>query len=162
MNKRLRLFVFPGNQSKVIVLKMFNRPTFMAILAVGLLISTVTLVYYIFSLQSEELYPSSANGRRPKARYNDSSIDINPFPTIVHHTWKTGSDPPAETVRWRKGCIALNPSYEFRMYDDDDLMKFTADHYPRYLPMLKKLKGVCKYMFYFINSLNYLLCKCSI
>ena len=79
------------------------------------------------------------------------------FPRIVHHTWKTGSSPPAETTRWRKGCMQLNPDYEFKMYDDDDLLHFAEKYYPRYLSMLKHLKGVCKYThsFYVACSLAF-------
>jgi len=64
------------------------------------------------------------------------------MPRIIHQTWKTGSSPPAETVRWRQGCMALNRDYEFRMYDDDELLEFTTKHYPEYLPLFKSLHGV--------------------
>ena len=42
------------------------------------------------------------------------------------------------------GCKALNPSYDFRMYNDDDLAAFVEKFYPQYLPLFKSLKGVCK------------------
>lgn len=63
-------------------------------------------------------------------------------PRIIHQTWKTGASPPAETTRWREGCQALNREYEFRMYDDDDLLAFTEQHYPEYLALFKSLRGV--------------------
>ena len=78
-------------------------------------------------------------------------IDIsNKFPRIIHQTWKTGTDPPHETVRWREGCRAINPEYEFRMYNDDELLAFVKTYYVEYLPLFNSLHGVCKY----ISSFN--------
>lgn len=85
---------------------------------------------------------------RNATRSNSSLTGDNPFqiPLVVHQMWKTGSSPPAETIRWRDGCIRLNPQFEFRMYDDDDLLTFAEKHYPRYLAMFQHLVGVCKWV----------------
>lgn len=66
------------------------------------------------------------------------------LPKLVHQTWKSKSVPPHQTLRWRTGCKALNPHYEFNMFDDDDLMSFTLKHYPKYGTVLQELTGVCK------------------
>ena len=66
------------------------------------------------------------------------------FPQIVHQTWKSKSLPPHQTLRWRSACKKLNPTHEFKMFDDDDLMAFTLKYYPMYGTILQSLQGVCK------------------
>jgi len=81
-------------------------------------------------------------------RYANGTINTNAdvfiFPKVIHQMWKTGSSPPSETIRWREGCKAVNTGYTFNMYDDDQLLLFATEHYAKYLPMFKKLTGVCK------------------
>jgi mannosyltransferase OCH1-like enzyme len=64
------------------------------------------------------------------------------FPKMVHQTWKSKSVPPHQTLRWRTACKELNPQYDFKMFDDDDLMTFTLKYYPKYGTVLQALKGV--------------------
>ena len=77
-------------------------------------------------------------------RYANGTLvrPVMTMPRIIHQTWKTGASPPAETLRWREGCKALNREYEFRMYDDDQLLAFTEKHYPEYLALFRSLHGV--------------------
>ena len=56
--------------------------------------------------------------------------------------WKSPQvSPPSETVRWQRGCKAVNPDHEFRMYYDADLVVFVEKEYPQYLPLFLALKG---------------------
>ena len=89
------------------------------------------------------------------------------FPLIIHTMWKNpNSPPPAETLRWKKvmkvnikfhqawfpltkalnnshqGCRAVNPSHDFRLYYDAELLDFVQRSYPEYLALFLSLKGV--------------------
>jgi hypothetical protein len=65
------------------------------------------------------------------------------FPKLLHYMWKSPTvPPPSETVRWQRGCKAVNPDHEFRMYYDADLLTFVEREYPEYLPLFRALKGV--------------------
>ncbi len=112
----------------------------------------VLLVMYV-TFPSDNRVSNIPNHYALERRGSDNQTTF--FPTIVHHTWKTGSAPPAETVRWRDACKKLNPDHKFQMYDDDDLSKFAEKNYPEYFPFFKTLKGVCKipYMHVVINNI---------
>ena len=65
------------------------------------------------------------------------------FPKLLHYMWKNPTvAPPSETVRWQRGCKAVNPDHEFRMYYDADLLSFVEREYPEYLTLFRALKGV--------------------
>lgn len=111
------------------------------------LLSIVFIMYWLFPADTKiSNIPSNIQmiPRKHLNKYANSTLQI---PSIIHQTWKTGTPPPSETVRWRDGCKALNPSYEFRMYDDDDLKKFVERLYPQYFPLFQSLTGVCKFCF---------------
>jgi hypothetical protein len=86
---------------------------------------------------------------------NNISVAVDGLwaPRIVHQTWKSHTLPPHQTLRWRAACQQLNPDYEFKMFDDDDLKKFTDKYYPELSGMLDALSGVCKYIFYYCSWL---------
>jgi mannosyltransferase OCH1-like enzyme len=90
-----------------------------------------------------DIEANSFSDRRP-IHLNGTKNDPFGIPLIIHQMWKEGVSPPEETVRWRKGCQALNPEFSFKMYNDEDIAVFTKENYPEYYPMLKSLKGVCK------------------
>ena len=114
----------------------------------ALVISVVGVCFVLFGYQLVRLSEDQAipKGRHSAANpnANSNSQGLN-FPLIVHHMWKTGSSPPPEMERWRKGCMTLNPEYKFNMYDDDQLLAFAQEHYPKYVPMMQALHGVCKF-----------------
>lgn len=90
-----------------------------------------------------EMISDSKQLRRVRSTTNGNADRVQMHvPKIVHQMWKSGSDPPPETVRWQKGCKKLNPDLEFRMYDDDDLARFVEREYPKYLPLFRALSGV--------------------
>jgi mannosyltransferase OCH1-like enzyme len=46
------------------------------------------------------------------------------------------------SIHFYKGCKALNPDHEFKMYYDADLLDFVKKSYPQYLALFQSLKGV--------------------
>ena len=113
----------------------------------------VIILFVLFTLEFFEVVyidiaSSSSTFSLQKHQANDeifNNFSIN-IPRIVHHTWKGASlSLPSELTRWKKGCIKLNPDYEFRMYNDQDLLTFAKQHYPRYFSMFQTLHGVCKF-----------------
>ncbi len=112
--------------------------------AVMTFLVVVLIIMYASVPTSETVMPHNYIKTKRISANHSLHNDLLQFPSIVHHTWKTGSAPPAETVRWRDGCKRLNPDFQFKMYDDDDLYKFTEKHYPEYFPLFKALSGVCK------------------
>lgn len=109
-------------------------------------------------LSSEEFWRQSRLRNVSNMHHNNASSVVKPnetlFPLIVHQTWKSKSIPPHQTLRWREGCKKLNPQYEFKMFDDDDLIAFTLKYYPQYGSFLQALHGICKYC-QSIPSLNF-------
>jgi len=102
----------------------------------------VLFVFFLAVLPLQYKLPKPVQIPTPR-HLNGTTIRYDPMlPQLIHQTWKTGSSPPPETVRWRDGCIAVNRDYEFRMYDDDQLLEFTIKQYPEYLPLFKSLHGV--------------------
>ena len=43
---------------------------------------------------------------------------------------------------FRQGCRAVNPTHDFRLYYDSDLLDFVRRSYPEYLALFLSLKGV--------------------
>lgn len=97
--------------------------------------------FYIGDVQVEFNSQTLNSLATPDHWNTESELKI---PLIVHHTWKRTTAPPAELVRWRTGCMRLNRDYTFIMYNDEDLLTFTRQHYQQYLPMFEHLHGVCK------------------
>ena len=64
------------------------------------------------------------------------------IPKIVHQMWKDRKSITSEMNTWMSGCKALNPDYEFKFYDDEDLRKFVETTYPEYWSVYKSLTGV--------------------
>lgn len=113
------------------------------------LLSFVVVMYWLFPTDNKISNIPKHVQIVPRKHSNDTYSGPLRIPNIIHHTWKTGSSPPSETIRWRESCKTLNPSYEFRMYNDDDLAKFVQFSYPQYYPLFQSLKGVCKSYFLF-------------
>lgn len=100
------------------------------------------------SISSDEFWRQSRirSYNRTILHHNGSSHERSSlFPKIVHQTWKSKSVPPHQTLRWHDGCKSLNKEHEFKMFDDNDLMKFTLKYYPMYGTVLQALTGVCKF-----------------
>ena len=64
------------------------------------------------------------------------------IPKIIHQMWKDRKSVTSEMKNWVSGCKALNPDYEFKFYDDEDLRKFVKTTYPEYWSVYKSLTGV--------------------
>jgi len=80
---------------------------------------------------------------RTRHKNSTSEVFAAKFPKIIHNMWKSASlPPPTETLRWKKGCKAVNPDHEFKMYYDADLLDFVKKSYPQYLALFQSLKGV--------------------
>ena len=131
---------------------MVNRTVYVS-LFIAAFVSAVFFLFTFSETLQDQFKAYSSNGvettnfvsRKPQHHSNESYANAEfIIPLVVHHTWKKDTPPPAETVRWRSGCQVLNPEYDFRMYNDEDLLEFTTQYYPRYLPMFKTLHGVCK------------------
>lgn len=107
----------------------------------------VFLVYFVFQLYIADVQVDFNSqtlnvDATPHGWNTESDLKI---PLVVHHTWKRSTPPPGELVRWRQGCMKLNSEYTFVMYNDEDLLAFTRQHYQQYLPMFEHLYGVCKF-----------------
>lgn len=56
------------------------------------------------------------------------------IPRIIHQTWKTDAIPDdfrAFSITWRE----RNPGWEYRFWNDRDLLEFVASHYPELLEL---------------------------
>ena len=109
------------------------------------LIASTIIIHRFFIAPNNAFSIPLASKTPVKVEGGQSSLNI---PKIVHQMWKTGLTgrfgPPAETIRWRDGCKAVNSQYQFVMYSDVDLLNFTLEHYSQYSALFKSLKGVCK------------------
>mmetsp|Transcript_27338 Transcript_27338/g.57718 ORF Transcript_27338/g.57718 Transcript_27338/m.57718 type:complete len:320 (+) Transcript_27338:52-1011(+) len=56
------------------------------------------------------------------------------IPRIVHQTYKSTSLPP-NFQSWRDECIAQNPTWEFRIWTDEDNLRLVQEHYPHFLAL---------------------------
>ena len=107
----------------------------------------VVVVLILVALSFMEIYPGS-NIQQPLPNavprtHATVSGSTTRFPKLLHYMWKSAAvAPPSETIRWQKGCKAVNPDHEIRMYYDADLLQFVQKEYPQYLPLFRALKGV--------------------
>lgn len=99
--------------------------------------------------RTEKLHNSTVSGAATKVAEsepkNSSKLEsaYSKFPKLVHYMWKSiDIAPPEETIRWQRGCRAVNPDHKFNMYYDADLLTFVENNYPEYLGLFKSLKGV--------------------
>jgi len=118
-------------------------PLFVCIFLFILFVLFAQLVPYQYHLPTPQKLRHrlrrSANGTALSTREAFPTM----FPRLIHQTWKSASvSPPAETIRWREGCKAVNDDYDFIMYDDEELLAFATKNYPQYLPLFKALHGV--------------------
>jgi hypothetical protein len=60
-------------------------------------------------------------------------------PKIIWQTMKTNRV-PAFMKAYATTWIENNPEYEYRFYDDDDIINFIRDNFPAYLEAYKKIK----------------------
>ena len=88
-----------------------------------------------------DMLDDSKQLRKVRSTTNAERVRMH-VPKVIHQMWKSGVKPPPETVRWRHGCMNLNPDYNFHMYDDEDLVAFVENEYPKYLPLFRALNGV--------------------
>ena len=42
------------------------------------------------------------------------------IPKVVHQTWKGCDNVPAKQHTWRENCMAVNPSWSFKLWTDQD------------------------------------------
>ena len=71
-----------------------------------------------------------------------STASKNRIPKIIHQMWKDRKSITSEMNTWVSGCKALNPDYDFKFYDDEDLRNFVETTYPEYWGVYKSLTGV--------------------
>lgn len=57
------------------------------------------------------------------------------LPRILHQTWKSKSDLPANYAFWSRSFDECNPDLEHRIYDDADNRALLADTFPQLLPV---------------------------
>ena len=65
------------------------------------------------------------------------------IPRIIHQTWKNDlvSYTAAQRIRtW----IKQNPSWEYRLWTNEDNMRFMSEHYPQHLAMFQGYKQEIK------------------
>ena len=105
------------------------------------------LLYTLLLLSSSSNYYSDPSVvpitafPRPELRVSNGSRFTSSFPKLIHVMWKKEKMPP-ETVAWQAGCKALNHDMTVASYNDEDLLAFTSTHYPDYLQLFLRLKGV--------------------
>ena len=120
----------------------------------GVILACIVLSYMLFDSVSYQgtVQPLPNAVPRTHSQSSSSSLDnsnagslnrtTSKFPKLIHYMWKSPQvSPPSETVRWQRGCKAVNPDHEFRMYYDADLVVFVEKEYPQYLPLFLALKG---------------------
>ena len=69
--------------------------------------------------------------------YKKQSLIYNPdqyknIPKIIHQTWKT-TELPDNFKKWSKTIKDLYPSWEYKLWTDEDNRNFIKDNYPWYL-----------------------------
>jgi mannosyltransferase OCH1-like enzyme len=60
-----------------------------------------------------------------------------PVPTIIHQIFLSQGRPGSSLAKYEtaiESCKALHPSWEFRMWNDEDAVRFMRQHYPEILP----------------------------
>lgn len=63
-----------------------------------------------------------------------------PIPAILHQTWKSADNIPTKSQACMASWKKLNPTWEFRFYDDKACMDFVAAQYPQYLKTYQALE----------------------
>ena len=61
------------------------------------------------------------------------------IPKIIWQTMKTNKV-PIFMKRYSDSWIELNPEYEYKFYDDADIIEFIEIHFPSFLEGYKKIK----------------------
>lgn len=56
------------------------------------------------------------------------------IPCLIHQTWKTSPIPP-EYKQWQASWIHYHPTWQYRLWTDDDSRAFLAQHYPWFIPI---------------------------
>jgi len=115
----------------------------------GAILACILLSYMLFDSVSYQGTVQPLPNAVPRSHSHSTSPDNNSgsnrttkFPKLIHYMWKSPQvSPPSETVRWQRGCKAVNPDHEFRMYYDAELVVFVEKEYPQYLPLFLALKG---------------------
>ena len=120
----------------------------------GVILACIVLSYLLFDSVSYQGTVQPLPNAVPRTHSQSSSTSLDSsnfgsmnrttskFPKLIHYMWKSPQvSPPSETVRWQRGCKAVNPDHEFRMYYDADLVVFVEKEYPQYLPLFLALKG---------------------
>lgn len=113
-------------------------PTFLLLF----IFSSILIVYLFFAnpMGSEMIQQLPTITPSDALRAHDYHL----FPHTVHQMWKTKDSLSVDFKRWRNGCQRLNSNFSFHLYDDEDLKRFTHQHYPEYSQLFDSLKGVCK------------------
>jgi hypothetical protein len=73
-------------------------------------------------------------------------------PRIIHQTYKS-HDLPANYYAWREECKRLNPCWEFKLWTDQDNLKFVRQKFPRFFPYYMAYTAKIKR----IDSVRYLI-----
>jgi hypothetical protein len=61
------------------------------------------------------------------------------IPRIIHQTWKSRTEIPADLRGWRESFARWNPGFELRLYDDADNRAIVAGSCPGLLPVYDAL-----------------------
>ncbi len=75
----------------------------------------------------------SAPGGRP----GPGNTELKMIPFIMHQTWKSKTDIPDNFRFWSKSFLDLNPSIDYRIYDDHDNYELVENTFPELLPLYK-------------------------
>ncbi|KAL2913919.1 hypothetical protein HK105_206653 [Polyrhizophydium stewartii] len=59
-----------------------------------------------------------------------------PIPHIIHQSWKT-VNLPVKFQKWQTSWRKHHPGWEYRLWTDDDNMRFCEEHYPWFLERFK-------------------------
>lgn len=82
---------------------------------------------------ANEVRPCGATHFRHRRGVNRTAV-----PHILHQTWKTCSPLPAQNAM-RSSCVALHPSWDLVLWDDDANRRLIVEEYPSYLGLYDAL-----------------------
>jgi len=63
------------------------------------------------------------------------------IPRVIHQTWKTKAL-EAKLQEWTSSWKKLNPTWQYKLWDDQDCERFIAQHYPQLQELYKSLSPV--------------------
>lgn len=104
----------------------------------GVVVYTTRWTEKPIAVVHETQAPLAITNELPRNSSDSAASSAGPpyfFPKLIHQTAKDKKHLSCEEIENIKSWKHLNPSYSYKLYDDDDIRSFMESYYPQLLPL---------------------------